>query len=135
MNAISAEAATTPATAPVEQPKLPKKPRFAAHAADVAPSKAKSGHTATQAKKANKGATLAKSPKKTAGARTGSKTAKVLDLLKRSGGASLKELMKATGWQAHSVRGFLSGAVGKKRGMTVTTTKAADDERRYSVNA
>jgi len=135
MNAISPEAAYTPAAAPVEQPKLPKKPRVAAQAADVAPSKARSGHKANPAKKANKGATLAKSQKKTAGARTGSKTAKVLDLLKRSGGASLKELMKATGWQAHSVRGFLSGAVGKKRGMTVTTTKSADDERRYSVNS
>jgi hypothetical protein len=134
MNGNPAETANAPAAAPAEQPKLPKKPRVAAHAADVAPSKARSGHRATRAKKANRGATSAKSPKKAAGARTGSKTAKVLDLLKRSGGASLKELMKATGWQAHSVRGFLSGAVGKKRGMTVTTTKAADDERRYSVN-
>ena len=56
---------------------------------------------ASPAKKGNKGATSAKSPKKATGARPGSKTAKVLDLLKRSGGASLKELRKATGWQAH----------------------------------
>jgi hypothetical protein len=41
--------------------------------------------------------------------------------------------MKATGWQAHSVRGFLSGALGKKMGLTVTSTKAEDEERRYSV--
>jgi hypothetical protein len=129
MNAIPAETANTSA----EQPKLPKKPRVAAHAADVAPSKARSGHRRISAKKANKGAKLAKSSKKTAGARTGSKTAKVLALLKRSGGASLKELMKATGWQAHSVRGFLSGAVGKRAGLTVTSAKAEDAERRYSV--
>jgi hypothetical protein len=134
MNAISAETANAPAAAPAEPPKLSKKPRVAAQPTDVAPSKARSGRKANPAKKANKDATLAKSPKKTAGARTRSKTAKVLDLLKRSGGASLQELMNATGWQAHSVRGFLSGAVGKKRGMTVTTTKSADDERRYSVN-
>jgi hypothetical protein len=78
-----------------------------------------------------KGTTSAKSPKKkTTVARQGSKTAKVLDLLKRPGGASLKELRKATGWQAHSVRGFLSGALGKKMGLTVTSTKAEDAERR-----
>ena len=47
--------------------------------------------------------------KKAPPARKGSKTAKILDLLKRPGGVTLKELEKATGWQAHSVRGFLSG--------------------------
>ena len=133
MNAIPAEPGDTPAAAPAEQPKLPKKPRVAKRAADVAPSKARSGHRATSSKKANKGATLAKSPKKKIGARAGSKTAKVLELLKRSGGASLKELMKATGWQAHSVRGFLSGALGKKMGLTVSSAKDGED-RRYSVN-
>lgn len=51
----------------------------------------------------------AKRAKQSKGARKGSKTGKVLELLKRSSGASLKELMKATGWQPHSVRGLLSG--------------------------
>jgi hypothetical protein len=40
-------------------------------------------------------------------ARGGSKTARILDLLKRPGGATSKELMKATGWSLHSVRGWL----------------------------
>jgi hypothetical protein len=40
----------------------------------------------------------------------------VLELVKRSGGATLKHLMKATGWQPHSVRGFLSGTLGKENG-------------------
>jgi hypothetical protein len=132
MNGIPVETANAPTAAPVEQPKQPKKPRVAAQAADVAPSKARSGHRASRAKKANKGATSAKSRKKEASARAGSKTAKVLELVKRSGGASLKELMKATGWQAHSVRGFLSGALGKKMGLTVSSAKVGED-RRYSV--
>jgi hypothetical protein len=82
MNAIPAETANTPAAALAEQPKLPKKPRVAAQAANVASSKARSGHKATAAKKANRGATSAKPPKKAVGARLGSKAAKVLDLLK-----------------------------------------------------
>jgi hypothetical protein len=134
MNGISAETANTPAAAPVEQPKLPNKPRVAAHKANVAPPKARSGHKTTPAKNATKGAKSAKSSKKkSTGARQGSKTGQILDLLKRSGGATLKELMKATGWQAHSVRGFLSGTLGKKMGLTVTSIKADDEERRYSV--
>ncbi len=60
MNAIPVESATTSAAAPVEQPKLPKKPRVAAQPADVAPSKARSAHEATPAKKANRGATVGK---------------------------------------------------------------------------
>lgn len=131
MNGIPAETASTQAAALAEQPKLPKKPHVAAHKANVAPSKARPGHKATPAKKATRGAKSA--AQKAARAHQGSKTAQVLDLLKRSGGATLKELMKATGWQAHSVRGFLSGALGKKMGLTVTSTKAVDEERRYSV--
>jgi hypothetical protein len=134
MNGIPAETANTEAAATAEQPKPAKKPRAAAQKAHVAPSKARSGKKASPPKKATKGAKSAQSPKKKAtGARQGSKTAKVLDLLQRSGGATRKELMKATGWQAHSVRGFMSGVLGKKMGLTVTSTKAEDGEHRYSV--
>jgi hypothetical protein len=56
--------------------------------------------------------------------RSGSKTDKILDLLKRPGGVSLKELVKATGWQPHSVRGFLSGTLGKKMRTPVESFKA-----------
>ena len=133
MNGIPEETANTQASAPAEEPTPAKKPRVAAHGAHVATSKAKSGKKASPAKKATKGRKSARSPKKATGSRQGSKTAKVLDLVKRSGGATLKELMKATGWQAHSVRGFLSGALGKKMGLTVKSTKAEGGERRYSV--
>ena len=124
---ITAETETATATATTEKPKATKKPRVGAQRAPVAPSKAKSAKKATSTKKATKGA------KKASGSREGSKSAKVLDLLKRPDGATLAELMKVTGWQAHSVRGFLSGAVGKKMGMTVASAKGEDGERTYSV--
>ena len=78
-----------------------------------------------------------KAPKATneKGARDGSKAAQVLDLLKRTEGATLAEVMKATGWQAHSVRGFLSGTVSKKLRLAVTSAKVKDGERTYSVKA
>src|ERR1035437_1040128 len=79
----------------------------------------------------------AKAPKaakpKVAGVREGSKTAKILDLLKQPGGVTLKAIMKASGWQPHSVRGFLSGTIGKKMGLAVTSVKGEDGDRVYSV--
>ena len=101
MNGIPAETASTEQTAPAEEPKAAKKPRVAAHRAHVAPSKAKSGKKATPAKKAATAPKSAKSPKKANGARQGSKTASILGLLRRSGGATMQQLTKATGWQKH----------------------------------
>ena len=86
------------------------------------------------ATKTKKGAQAAK-PAAGAVARAGTKTAKVLHLLERSGGATLTELMKATNWQAHSVRGFLSGTLRKKMALAVTSTKTADGQRSYTVKA
>jgi len=67
--------------------------------------------------------------------RGGSKTDKILDLLKRPGGVSLMELVKATGWQPNSVRGFLSGAIGKKMGKPVESFKSAEGDRSYRLSA
>jgi hypothetical protein len=64
-------------------------------------------------------------------ARPGSKKAQVLALLKQPQGATLKEIAATTGWQAHSVRGFLSGSLGKKMGLKVTSFKRSDGERAY----
>jgi hypothetical protein len=110
------------------QPKPNKKALVAQRRAHVAPAKAKAASKASPRKKAPKGA-------KRASVRERSKTNKILDLLQRPGGATGKELMKVTGWQAHSVRGFLSGTVGKKLGLAVTSVKDEDGERRYSVKA
>jgi hypothetical protein len=120
------EAALTPVA---DQPKATKKPRVGARRANVATKKAKAGKKAGPAKKAPK------TPTKADGARDGSKAAKILDLLRRKNGTILKELMKATGWQAHSVRGFLSGTIRKKMGLTVVSTKRDDGERNYSIKA
>jgi Protein of unknown function (DUF3489) len=57
----------------------------------------------------------------------------VLELLKRAGGVTAKELMAATGWQPHSVRGFISGTVGKKMGLSVVSSKNDSGERTYTI--
>ena len=66
-------------------------------------------------------------------AQRSTKKAVVLELLRRPHGATLAELMEATGWQAHSVRGFLSGTVGKKMGLQVDSSRRPQGERSYSI--
>jgi hypothetical protein len=72
---------------------------------------------ATKPAKTVKTAKKVREPKASGGTdREGGKKAEVLVLLKRPVGATLKEIMAATNWQAHSVRGFISGGVGKENG-------------------
>ncbi len=66
-------------------------------------------------------------------AREGSKKNIVLEMLKRPDGATLQDLMSATNWQAHSLRGFISGALGKKMGITVESTKTPEGCRSYRI--
>jgi len=134
MTKITEENGTAPVQATGLKPKSRKRSRVAPRRAFVAPTKAKLARKATSAKKAAKRRAKPEAAKPTL-ARKGSKTAKILDLLKRPTGATLKDLMKTTGWLPHSVRGFLSGAVGKKMGLIVTSTKGEDGERTYSVEA
>ena len=61
------------------------------------------------------------------------KTSQCLILLRRNEGATIAELMTATGWQSHSVRGFLSGAVKRTLGLTVTSAVEQNGVRRYHV--
>ena len=70
-----------------------------------------------------------KAAKSAAPAKTPSKLDLVEGLLRRENGASIAEMVEATGWQQHSVRGALAGAL-KKRGLTITSEKV-EGTRRY----
>ena len=128
MTTLTTEETGTAQATVSAQPKATKKARAAARSAHVAPKKSKAGKKAKAAKKAPKDG-------KKAGPRSGSKTATILEMLKRPGGANAKELLKATGWMPHSLRGFISGTLGKKLGLNVTSTKGEDGERTYSIKA
>jgi Protein of unknown function (DUF3489) len=124
---VTEKIADSPASPREPQAKANKKGKRAPQGAHVAKKKGKPGKKATPAKKAPKGA------KKTAQVREGSRTDQVLELLKRPGGVTAAELMKVTGWQPHSVRGFLSGTIRKKMGLAVISTKGEGRGRTYSV--
>jgi hypothetical protein len=66
-------------------------------------------------------------------AREGSKKAEVLGLMRRSKGATLVEIIKLTGWQAHTVRGFVSGTLIKKLGLKVESFRSEENERTYRI--
>jgi hypothetical protein len=126
-----------------------KAPTVAEQGVHDAPRKPPSKKAATQKKGAPKGRKTAKGAKakaaapkkaakvsgkerKVAAPRPESKGAKILALIGRPKGASLSEIMKATGWQAHSVRGFLSKAA-KKRKIRIESVKNESGDRIYTI--
>jgi len=63
-----------------------------------------------------------------------SKIDQVVALLRRPQGATIEAMIAATGWQAHTVRGAMSGALKKKAGLTITSEKV-DGVRTYRIAA
>ncbi len=117
-----------------EQPaksKAERKPKAGAQAAKGAPAKAKAAKKATAAKNAPKAKKAAK-VQEAAGPREGSKTAQAVAMLQRKNGATLSEIMNQMGWQKHTVRGFMAGAM-KKAGYTVESFKPDGAERTYRI--
>ncbi len=103
---------------------------------DVAKAKRKpnaQGHlTDKKAASSQRSAPRNPKPAKSSGA---VKASEVIRLLQRKNGASIAEIQKATGWQPHSVRGFLSGTVKKRLGHDLRSEKTADSARRYMIGA
>jgi len=122
--------ATKPEAEPAK-PKADKKAKGGAQAAKGAPAKAKATKKTTVAKQAPKARKAAKAQE--TGPREGSKTAQVVAMLQRKNGATLAEIMDKMGWQKHTVRGFMAGAM-KKAGYTVESFKPEGGERTYRIN-
>ena len=66
-------------------------------------------------------------------ARVGTKQEALIALLRRPEGASIAEIMEAANWQAHSVRGFISGSLKKSLGLEVTSEKVEAGGRVYRI--
>ena len=97
------------------------------------PKKAKDSKKTAKAKKASTPKKTSKATTTKGAAKSGSKAAIVLDLMKRKEGATLAEIAKATDWQNHSIRGFVSGHVTKKLGLKVESTRSEAGQRTYRI--
>jgi Protein of unknown function (DUF3489) len=110
--------------------KASKKAGPAAKPAKSVRAKANLGKKASATKNSPKAKRAAKSEAE--GPREGSKTAQVVAMLQRKNGATITEIMDAMGWQRHTVRGFMAGAM-KKAGYTVESFKPEGGERSYRI--
>ena len=113
-----------PSKARAKPKKKARQSRKAANTANLKSATAKK----TRAGKATKSSS-AKGPERP---KAETKGATIMTLVRRAKGASLPELMQATGWQAHSVRGFLS-ITGRKQGLKIESSKNESGERVYSI--
>lgn len=88
----------------------------------------------TRAKSKSTARNKSKAPKKITAART-TKKQTCLTMLARGDGATIEQLQKATGWQPHSVRGFLAGVAKRQPEQTLTSDKVENKARRYRLVA
>jgi hypothetical protein len=106
-----------------EEPQAPAAPAEAAHAPAAGRRKAK----AAKAKVVKAKATPAKAaPSDTPTPRAGTKQARMVELLRRPEGATVEQIAKATGWQKHTIRGAIAGALKKKLGLNVEATRTRE---------
>jgi hypothetical protein len=98
--------------------------------ADEAPAEAAPKRRGRPREVAPTGADVAPAPK----TRDGTKQAQVVAMLRRKQGATIAEIIAATEWAPHTVRGFFAGALKKKLGLTVTSEKVEGGERTYRIN-
>jgi hypothetical protein len=112
------------------EPRNPKTERKAHTGARSA--KGKATRKATAVNRAPKGQKAALAPD-VAAPRKGTKTAQVVAMLKRKNGATLAEIVAKMGWQKHTVRGFMAGAM-KHAGYQVESFKPEGGERTYRLN-
>jgi uncharacterized protein YjdB len=89
---------------------------------------------ASKRRKVGTAKVIAPEKKSKAEAPASTKTDTVLKKLKGAKGVTLEALMEATWWQAHSVRGFLSGTVKKKLGHSLISDTGKDGVRRYRID-
>ena len=88
----------------------------------------KAGKKAKVTKKAKAGKRTAAKP----ALERSNKKAEVIAMMKRAKGATLAEIMEATGWQPHTVRGFVS-ILGTKGGQKIESSKSGEGERTYKI--
>jgi hypothetical protein len=94
--------------------------------ANGAKKRAKAGRARGKGKKANKTAPAAGEPTAKPTPRAGTKQAQMIEMLKRPEGATVEQIAAATGWQHHTIRGAISGALKKKLGLTVEATRTRE---------
>ena len=125
--AITAEGALAINVEPAECPHLAD---TGAQAADGGQETAPATKPRPKAKKATTGRHGATGAAK---ARTGTKQALMIEMLRRPEGATVDQIMDATGWQRHTVRGAFAGALKKKLGLAIASEKVEDRGRVYRV--
>jgi len=123
------------------EPESAKRPKGAPKGA-ASKTPAKAPQAATGAKKAKAATTAAPIPKAAPKApaavtertpREGTKQATMIAMLQRKNGATIAEIVEATGWQQHTVRGAFAGALKKKLGLNIVSEKVDGRGRMYRI--